>query len=127
MMMQMPWWATGYIVVLGAVGAFAGVDHMRNRRYGWAAGECLSTVAAVFFVVAYMRPEFRVGSGWLVVAMLFAVLTFEIVSAADDLRQPDGGQSSDRAAAIAGVAIALLLVAPAIGAGGLLAWRAIAG
>jgi hypothetical protein len=127
MMMQMPGWATGSIVLLGAVGAFAGVDHIRNRRYGWAVAEFLSTAAAVFVVVAYMRPEFRVGSGWFMVAMLLAVSTWEIVSAADDLHHPDGDQPSDHAASIAGVAIALLLVAPAIGAGGLLAWRAIAG
>jgi uncharacterized membrane protein len=125
--MQMPWWANAYIVVLGAVGAFAGVDHLRNRRYWWAAGEVLSTAAAIFFAAAFMRPQLRVGSGWLMVAMLLAVLTWEIVSAADDLRHPDGDQPSDHAATIAGVVIALVLVAPAIGAGAWLAWRALAG
>jgi O-antigen/teichoic acid export membrane protein len=124
-----PWWAILYLILLGLTGLFAAREDFRGGKSGWAIAEVLSTALAATFIIAVWHPGGRTSLGPAVVPLFLAFLTWETVSAVHDIKNAEFDVAlTTRKNAIGkwvGVAMGLLLLAPAVVAGGYLAWHAL--
>jgi hypothetical protein len=128
----LPWWALVYLLIYAGIGIAAAIDDFRTGdEIGWAVGELLATALGSLFVVALWREGLQLSLGKAVLPLFVGALVWEIVSAVHDLSmaKPDPALSApaDRAANRLGVAIATLIVTPALAAGAWLSWRAFLG
>lgn len=129
--MRLPWWVLLYLVIYAGIGIAAAVDDCRrSERLSWAFGELLATALGSLLVVALWQESLRLTLGKAVLPLFAGVLLWEIVAAVHDLKNvepdPELSAASNIAANRLGVALATLMVAPAIAAGAVLSWRVIA-
>jgi hypothetical protein len=126
----LPWWALLYLVIYGSIGIAAAIDdYRRGERLSWALGELVATALGSLFVVALWQESLQLSLGKAVLPLFAGVLVWEIVSAVHDWKDAESDPELSVASNIAvnrlGVALAALIVAPAIAAGAILSWRVI--
>ena len=117
----MPWWAVLYLIIFGILTFGAVYDDMnKNRAAFFVAGNILSGIIVVTFVVAFFNVDLASVLGPYIYAMLFVGITFEFISIHTDLKNERSLSSMQK---LVVMVVVNLLVVPGYVVGLILGFR----